>query len=225
MNKKVLFISIAAVLGVVGFLLLTQPAEETSGVPSDHQYSQGSSGVVLTEYGDFQCPGCRAYYPVIKQIKEEFRDTVTFQYRHLPLETLHVNARAASRASEAAHLQGKFWEMHDRLYETQDTWKDGGDPLSIFTSFASDLGLDTAKFAEDYRSTTVNSIINADIAEFKKTGAELSTPTFFLDGKKIEEPQASPEYFQALLSEAINARTGASEITETPTEATEPAAE
>ncbi len=225
MNKRVLFISIAVVLGVVGFLMLTEPAEESTSTPSDHQYSQGSSGVVLTEYGDFQCAGCAAFYPIIKQVKEEFRDTVTFQYRHLPLESIHVNARAASRASEAAHLQGKFWEMHDRLYETQDSWKDSGDPLSVFTSYAGDLGLDTAKFAEDYRSSTVNAVINADIAEFKKTGSELSTPTFFLDGKKIEDAQASPDYFRALLSEAVAARTGESQTSETPTDATEPAAE
>lgn len=225
MNKKVLLISIAVVVGVVGFLAFTQPAEETAGTPSEHLYSQGSSGVVLTEYGDFQCPGCRAYYPFIKQIKEEYKDTVTFQYRHLPLETLHVNARAASRAAEAAHLQGKFWEMHDLLYENQDAWKDTGDPLSVFTSFATQLNLDTTKFAVDYRSSVVNGIINADIAEFKKTGAELSTPTFFLDGKKIEEPQAAIEYFQALLDEAIAARSGNQASTDNASESTQPAAE
>ncbi|MDQ3064647.1 MAG: DsbA family protein [bacterium] len=205
MTKKSLLI-IVGVIVVAGFLLLTRPAEEALGTPSEHKYSEGTSGVVLTEYGDFQCPGCGAFYPTVKQVKEQYKDTVTFQYRHLPLESNHPNARAAARAAEAAHLQGKFWEMHDMLFENQNAWRTSSDPLGTFTGYAQQMGLDTTKFAEDYKSSAVNSIINADIKEFEKTGADKSTPTFFLDGKLLEDLSNSAGYFQKLIDEAITAK-------------------
>ncbi|MDQ3123877.1 MAG: DsbA family protein [bacterium] len=205
--KKTILIGLGIIVAVAGFLFLTRPSEEAAGTPSNHQYSQGSSGVIFMEYGDFQCPGCKAYYPVIKQVKEIYKDKVTFQFRNLPLESIHPNARAAARAAEAAHLQGKFWEMHDALFESQDAWKDTKDPVTIFTGYAQQLQLDVTRFATDYKSSTVNAVINADIKEFEKTGEEMSTPTFFIDGKRIDDLTNSPDYFQKLLDEAIAAKT------------------
>lgn len=205
MNKRVILIVLGIIVAIAGFLYLTKPAEQAAGTPSNHQYSQGSSGIVLMEYGDFQCPGCGAYYPIIRQIKEIYKDTVTFQFRHLPLESIHVNARAAARAAEAAHKQGKFWEMHDMLFETQNTWGTVGDPVSMFKSYAGQLGLNEEQFETDYRSSEVNGIINADLAEFGKTGEAKSTPTFFLDGKKID-PDGTYEWFIATLNSALEAK-------------------
>lgn len=208
MSKKTILIIIGIIAAVGGFLFFTQPTDTAVGTPSEHLYSQGSTGIVLTEYGDFQCPGCRSYYSIIKEVKELYKDTVSFQYRHLPLEEIHTNARSSARASEAAHLQGKFWEMHDMLFENQQAWQDTGDPLSIFKSYAESLGMDVAKFETDYRSSEVNRVINADLAEFKKTGATKSTPTFFLDGELLEEPVATVDYFKQLLDDAIAKKTG-----------------
>lgn len=207
MNKRVIVIILSVILGVAAFLFLTRPAPESSAVPTNHQYSQGNTGIVLMEYGDFQCPGCAAYYPIIKEVKELYKDRVTFQFRHLPLVEIHTNALSSARAAEAAARQDKFWEMHDLLFENQRTWQDSNDPLSIFTAYASSLGLDTSKFQEDYKSQAVNDTINADINEFQKTGEEKSTPAFFLDGVKIE-PNGSIEDFQKLLDEAIAKKTG-----------------
>ena len=211
MNKKTILIGLGIIVAIAGFLFLTKPAEEALGTPSNHIYSTGSSGVVLMEYGDFQCPGCAAFYPTIKQVKETYKASVTFQFRNLPLESLHKNARAGARAAEAAHIQGKFWEMHDMLFENQNAWKDTNDPLNLFTGYATDLGLNADKFTEDYKSTAVNNIINADIEEFNKTGEEKSTPSFFLDGKHIEEPVNSVEYFTKLLDEAVAAKAPATD--------------
>jgi protein-disulfide isomerase len=220
MNKKVIGIIVGAIALIIGFIWFTQPSEQAAGTPSNHTLGSDSSGVVLIEYGDFQCPACGSYHPILQQVKEAYKDRVLFQFRHFPLEAIHVNARAGSRAAEAASMQNKFWEMHDMLFENQTAWSGAGDPLSIFESYAQALGLDVAKFTTDYKSSTVNATINADITEGKNLGAE-STPTFILDGEKIENPGASAEAFAALLDEAIAKKSGQDTSTEPTT--TEPA--
>ncbi len=208
MNKKVVLIVVGVILAVAGFLYFTRPAEETAGTPSNHQYSQGSTGIVLVEYGDFECPACASYYPILKEVKEQYKDTVTFQFRHLPLVSIHKNALAAARAAEAAAMQGKFWEMHDRLFENRASWKDTNDPVSLFRTYAEQLGMDGEQFEQDLRSSAVNATVNADIREFNNTGHAQSTPTFFLNGEKVENPVASVDFFRNLLDEAIADRTG-----------------
>lgn len=205
MSKRTVLIAVVIVAAVAGFLFLTRPAEEAAGTPTNHQYSQGSSGIVLIEYGDFQCTACGGYYPIVKQIKDLYKDTVTFQFRHLPLESLHVNARAAARAAEAAAKQGKFWEMHDQLFETQRSWGEVGDPLGVFSGYAEALGLNVEQFKTDYVSAGVNASINADLAEFDKTNEPKSTPTFFLDGKKFD-PDGTFEGFTKVINEALQAK-------------------
>jgi protein-disulfide isomerase len=220
MNKKVIGIIVGAIALIIAFMWFTQPAEEAGGTPSNHTLGSDSSGVVLIEYGDFQCPACGSYHPILKQVKELYKDRVLFQFRHFPLETIHVNARASSRAAEAAGMQNKFWEMHDMLFENQTAWSGAGDPVSIFESYAEALELDMTKFTADYKSATVNATINADITEGKNIGAT-STPTFVLDGQKIENPGASVEAFSAILDEAIAKKTGQDTSAEPTT--TEPA--
>lgn len=209
MNKRTLGIIVGAVLLIVGFLYLTKPkpaATTTSAKPSSHIEGKGSSGVTLVEYGDYQCPACSAYHPIVKNIVTTYGDRIFFQFRNYPLEALHQNARAGSRAAEAASIQGKFWEMHNALYENQQTWGTAGDPLSFFSGYAKQAGVaDLTKFATDYKSKAVNDIINADMKEgavFKITG----TPTFVLDGKKIDNPRDA-EAFNKVIDEAIAKKT------------------
>jgi protein-disulfide isomerase len=109
-----------------------------------------------------------------------------FQVRNLPLTSLHPNAFSAARAAEAAGLQNKYWEMHDALYENQTAWSASSNPLSFFDAYATQLGLNKASFDKDYASEQVNNAINADTAAFGKTGDEMATPTFYLDGKKLD---------------------------------------
>ncbi len=209
MSKKTILIVVAVILAVIGFFVFTKPAPEAKADPSNHVWSQGSTGIVLVEYGDFQCPACASYYPAIDKVKEKYKDLVTFQFRNFPLESLHKNARAGSRAAEAAHIQGKFWEMYDYLYANQTSWQDTNDPLNLFKGYAQAIGItDLAKFEADYRSTEVNAIINADLEAGRALGAS-STPTFVLDGKRLEEnPSPTLESFSALLDEKITEKTG-----------------
>lgn len=205
MNKRTLGIIAVVIIAVAGFLFLTKPKPATtnsSAKPSSHIEGVGSSGVTLVEYGDFQCPACRAYHPIVKALVETYKDRIYFQFRNYPLEQLHQNARAGSRAAEAASIQGKFWEMHDALYENQQTWGTANDPLSYFSSYAKTIGIvDAEKFTTDYKSKAVNDIINADMkegAKFQITG----TPTFVLEGKKIDNPRDAAA-FNKVIDDAI----------------------
>jgi len=208
MNKKTIGIVVGVIVAIVGFLYFTQPKDTTSAEPTNH-IKEGTSGVVFIEYGDFQCPACAAYHPILQQVKEQYKGVVTFQFRHFPLEALHKNARAASRAAEAASNQGKFWEMHDFLFENQQAWQNTADPLSIFEDYAKSIGVsDLAKFTADYKSSAVNDTINADLDAGRALEVQ-STPTFVLDGKKLEQnPAGSVEAFAKLLDEAIIAKGG-----------------
>ncbi len=174
------------------------------GQTSNHLYGDGKKNVTLIEYGDLQCPACGAYFPIVKQLKETYKSDITFQYRNFPLVQIHQNAMAAHRAVEAASNQNKFWEMHDLLYTNQKEWVNLSDPTPAFESYASSLGLDIAKFKTDVVSDQVNSTINADIAAGQALGAN-STPTFILQGKKIDENPRDYDSFSKLISDAITA--------------------
>ncbi len=91
---------------------------------TEADWSKGNleSPVVLLEYSDFQCPACKARGPIIENLLGEFGDHIRFVYRHMPLSSIHNNAQLAAQATEAAGVQGKFWEMHDHLFETQSEW-------------------------------------------------------------------------------------------------------
>ena len=161
----------------------------TAGV-TNHVEGDNAKGVTLVEYGDYECPVCEAYYLPVKQAVAKYTNDIHFQYRNLPLTSIHPNAFAAARAAEAAGLQGKFWEMHDKLYENQNSWVPPvSNPLPIFSGFAKDLGLNVNQFKTDYASSKVNDAITADLAAFAKTGQEQATPTFYLDGTYLPNTQ------------------------------------
>jgi protein-disulfide isomerase len=210
MSKQFLLILMAVVVVFGGLLFFNKrDTGSTNGgdsgdaaVLSENKTEEGSTGVVLIEYGDFQCPACRQFFPVIQQLKEEYKGKVTFQFRHFPLTEIHQNALISSRAAEAAAMQNKFWEMHDLLYENQDSWAQSTNPTPIFEGFAKQLQLDEAKFNEDMKSEAVNNIIQADRNYAKEQGFS-STPTFELDGKKIEENPTSYDAFKKLIDDAI----------------------
>ena len=184
-----------------------------SGKPSNHVQGSTSTGVTLVEYGDFQCPYCSQFYPVVKQAVDKYKDQIQFQFVNLPLNQVHQNAFAAARAAEAASIQGKFWEMYDQLYTNQDPngatgWvADTSNVLdNYFVKFAKAAGVtDIDKFKTDFRSSAVNNVINADIAKFKKTGLDMSTPTFILDGKVIK-PGYDIKTFTDPIDAAIKAK-------------------
>src|SRR5207253_8162952 len=117
----------------------------TAPTPSDSLITKPnvkvSSPVVVEEYGDYQCPPCGELYPDLKKIESEYGHQLHFVFHYFPLTGIHKNAMAAACAAEAARLQNKFWEMHDRLYRNQKAWVDEENPRPIFVSYARELGL------------------------------------------------------------------------------------
>jgi protein-disulfide isomerase len=195
-----------------------------SSALTNHVEGQGSSGVRLTEYGDFECPACGQYYPIVKQVEQTYDSQITFQFRNFPLFQIHPNAIAGARAAEAADVQGKYWQMHDLLYENQNDWGQQKDPTQFFNQYAKQLGLDAAKFSSDFKSSQANNRIQTDLREGNRLGID-STPTFFIDGKKISNPQ-SLDAFNKVIDAAIKQKTGknpATAASPTPAPAAAPA--
>lgn len=157
--------------------------------------------VVLVEFSDFQCPACRAYYPLVRQLRGEFGDKLTVEYKYFPLKNIHKNAEISARAGEAARLQGKFDEMEDLLFTKQNDWAFSNDVLSYFRDYATTIGLDTAKFNSDIELSSVYDKVNADYREGLSLGVN-GTPTFFLNGKKITNP-GSYDQFSQLIKQAL----------------------
>lgn len=207
MNKRFVIILAVLVIGFAGLLIFSKRGNETTdnnqtdAQPSDHTIGEGTSGVTLTEFGDFQCPACAQYFPLVKQVVAEYGDEINFRFRHFPLQAIHQNALISSRAAEAAGLQDKFWEMHDILYERQTAWAQESNPAQIFEGYAEELGLDIEKFREDMRSDRVNRTVQADLAYANRQGYS-STPTFEINGEKIENPR-DVEGFKKLIDDAI----------------------
>jgi len=184
-----------AILGIIvilfGGLIFwnTQKSDSTTTTVSatNNVIGKLDSKVTFLEYGDFQCNACQAYNPTVDAVRQKYIDRVKFQFRNLPLPSLHPNAIGAARAAEAAAKQGKFWQMHDALYKSANwqVWIAASDPNSLFEQYARQIGLNETQYKKDFISSSTNEAINADIAEFKKTGQQMATPTFFLNGKYI----------------------------------------
>lgn len=202
------------ILGMVALLALL--AKLGSGTPSGGQvgaplrttvseteWSKGSATAphTIVEYSDFQCPGCAGYYPLLKRLTDEHGDAVRLVYRHFPLEQIHKNARAAARAAEAAGRQGKFFEMHDALFNTQDAWGDDSAPNIFFEDLAGSLGLDTTKFKADLNDSSIDDGINAGLSSGKASGVN-STPSLFLDGKLISNPGSYEELVRLVTTDS-----------------------
>lgn len=220
MSKKAWIIFAIVVIGALVALVLTsrgsssqidvsnidaaaiQPALEANGNIADNVYGKTDSKVVFVEYGDFQCPGCKSANPRIAAIAEAYKDHISFTFRNFPITQIHPNALSAAAVAQAAGLQDRYWEMHDLLYENQDAWKSlsGSERNSAFLGYATSLGLDTTKFNEDLASTSISQKIKFDQALAKKVSVN-STPTFFLNGVKLESDTWGSE---AKLVEVIN---------------------
>lgn len=179
-------------------------------VASD-DYSEGSStaSVTLIEYLDFECEACGAYFPLVKQLEKEFPNDLRVVRRYFPLPG-HRNGLTAALAVEAAARQGKYTEMHDLLFVEQEKWGEKNTPTpAVFEAYAQQLGLDLEKFKKDVASPEVAARVQRDVDSGKKLGNS-GTPTFFLNGEKIQNPQGY-EPFKALVQSKINASTTTSQ--------------
>ncbi len=201
---------IIAVLVIVGIIasatFFGKDKEVVVGTASNNWYGQGQGTITVTEYADLQCPACASFFPIVTQVKEQFKDKVRFEFKHFPLVQIHPNATSAHRAAQAAAAQNKFWEMHDLLYQNQQAWQSSSNVSAIFEQYAAEIDLDTTKYKADVASSDVLAAINADIAAGKQLNVS-ATPTFFVDGKLVEDTNtiSSVDAFASVIQAAIDA--------------------
>jgi protein-disulfide isomerase len=159
---------------------------------NDHVQGNELAAIELIEYGDYQCPYCGQAYPIVKHIQEVLGSRLKFVFRNFPLRKIHPQAMAAALASEAAGLQGKFWEMHDILFENQNNL----DHNSIL-SYARTLGLDAGKFNEDIASPELEKKVLSDFQSGLLGGVN-ATPTFFVNGLQYDGDWSSGDFLKFL---------------------------
>lgn len=152
---------------------------------TDHLKGAETPVATLTEYSDFQCPACAQFYPVVKDILEDYGDQLQLEYKHFPLISIHPYAVPAAKAAEAAAQQGKFWEMHDKLFENQAAWSAAANPRVHFDQYAEEIGLDLAQFKKQYKASLIEDRVQEQYEEARELGLT-GTPSFFLNGEKLE---------------------------------------
>ena len=186
---------VVLVIGFLGYQLVnwintpTVDVSEQAKEITQTDWSKGGeeAGIVLVEYADFQCPACAGYAITTKRLSEEFGDDLKVVFRNLPLVTIHNNALVAAQAAGAAGAQGKFWGMHDILFERQEDWEDEKDTKDKFIGYAEELGLNTEQFENDFDSDAVKDKIDDDLVLANQLKFR-STPSFTLNGVIIKTP-------------------------------------
>lgn len=153
------------------------------GATPAHTRGSADAPVLLEEFADFECGGCAAVHPIIKNVQIEFGSQVALVFRQFPL-SIHKHSTIAAQAAEAAALQGKFWEMYDLLFQNQPTWHQAADARPLFREYAGKLGLDVERFDRDMSSEEVANRIAADKARAQWIGVN-STPTVFMNGREV----------------------------------------
>ena len=211
-NVKISAALVAAfVVGVMVFLGVASGDSDPSGTDAaggaavvrddSHRLSTAEDGeVTLVEFMDFECEGCLAAYPFVEQLREQYEGRVTFVARYFPMPG-HANAENAAVAVEAAAQQGRFEDMYDRMFETQPEWGESQESqAALFRSFAEDIGLDMAAYDDAVADPATLERVLSDREDGLALGVE-GTPTFFLNGEKVEVDTAAE--FSELIDEAL----------------------
>jgi len=201
----ILAVGVAAALAIA--MYLSSRGEEpttTLGAPvladvsgAGHVQGAENPAITLVEYGDYECPHCAEYHLILSDVMRRLPNELALEFHHYPLP-VGPNSITASLAAEAAGEQGRYWEMHDALFETQRQWSGRTDAREIFTSMAGQLGLDTARFRQDLESDEIGSRIIAD--KLRGNALQITgTPTFFINGQRLNYLPASADEFEELL--------------------------
>jgi protein-disulfide isomerase len=169
--------------------------------PRDHAQGPATAAVTLVEYGDYECPHCARAYPIVKAIQDRMGDRLKFVFRNFPLRQVHPHAEDAAEAAEAAAAPGKFWEMHDQLFENQTALE-----LEDLVSYAADLGLDPLRVAAELQAGAYASRVQEDFSSGVRSGVN-GTPCFFLNGVRYDEPWDQEDFISAI--EAAGNQAGA----------------
>ncbi len=174
-----------------------------------------NASTTLIEYGDFQCPACATFHSVVLAIEKELGSNLRVIFRHFPLQQ-HTNARSAAQAAEAAGKQGKFWEMHDMIYEHQRDWseKSKTEAIAVFAGYAQKLKLNIDTFGKDMNDNAIIDKIEANFDQGVGFGVD-STPSFFLNNTRLT-PRSYAEFRDAIFAAASMSTTTAPTPTPTP---------
>lgn len=189
MKRILLFITVFGL-----FFTGVSLAQETEGKKSEAK-------VTIIKYSDYQCPACKSFVPIEEKLKEEYGSDIEIITKHFPLR-MHEYAQLSARAVEAAREQGKYHEMHQLIFEGQEQWA-RGNAEGIFIGYAKSLDLDMDKFMDDLNSADIQKKVMAD----KKEGLELevnSTPTFFINGDKIDQNPRTYAAFKSIVDRYMN---------------------
>jgi protein-disulfide isomerase len=162
----------------------------------DHAAGPADAPVTLVEYGDYECPYCGMAYPVVKAVQRALGNQLRFVFRNFPLAEAHPHARLAAEAAEAAGAQGRFWEMHDVLFENQSALE----PADI-VGYAQSVGLDLTRFEQDIEAGTYTKKVRDDFRSGVRSGVN-GTPTFFVNGERYDGSWANQEGFIRAVGEA-----------------------
>ncbi|MBI4193340.1 MAG: thioredoxin domain-containing protein [Candidatus Colwellbacteria bacterium] len=170
---------------------------------ADRQKGPFEAPITIIEYSDFQCPACAYYEPLRVRLAEEFSSEVRIVYRHFPLSEFHMNALPAAYAAEAAGEQGAFWEMHDVLFYKQAEWVPLVNSREAFARYAAEIGIDVERFKRSMSDAVLRGKVRADY----EGGVELriaGTPTFFVNGERIEPNPRTYDEFKGLILSALS---------------------
>ena len=207
MSKEAKILTAVLVIVVAGMIALFAIANKNAGAPAvgdktkitrPNSHSEGTGSIQLVEFGDYECPACGAAYPNVKQLMKDYDGKVTLYFRNFPLTNIHPNATIGAEAAEAAGDQGKYWEMHDMLYDNQKDWSVATDPTSKLIGYAQQLKLDTTKFQNALTNKEFQSVIDQDTADGTALGIQ-GTPTFYFNGV-----QFTGDSSYASLSQEVN---------------------
>jgi protein-disulfide isomerase len=213
-RKNLWGIGFVVILG--GSLIAMSLASRNSNIPSatgtakettqftitadDHVIGPSDAKVTIVEFSDFQCPACKLYAPILEKLLTDFPKDLRLVYKYFPLKNIHYRAMASAQAAHAAGIQGKFWEMNKLLFENQEKWSQETG-TATFEAYATQIGIDVSKFKADYDLGTTKDKIDAELKE----GIDLnvnSTPTMYLNGTKLDNPQGYEPY-KALITAEI----------------------
>ena len=206
---------ILATLVIVGgaIFFLSRPSSVTPQKADEkllmgtHHYeiSTASAKATLVEFGDYECPACGAYAPVVDQVLKDFSGSLNYVFREYPLTSIHPNAMLGSEAAQAAGLQGKYWQMHEILYQKQNEWSvvDGATARKDILGYAKNIGLNVEQFTKDLDSNTVKNYVQADMNDGDALGIN-QTPTFYLNGVMMNNPSSLAD-FESAVRAAITA--------------------
>jgi protein-disulfide isomerase len=171
------------------------PALHTPVTASDHIQGQENATIVLVEYGDYQCPHCGRAYPIVKRVQKHFGRRLAFVFRNFPLRESHPDAQTAAETAEFAGTHGRFWEMHDALFENQESFG-----LPLFLNLAEALSLSADELEEALTSGEYAPRVQADFIGGVRSGVN-GTPSFFINGQRHDGPFEYENLVQAIESQ------------------------